>query len=262
MEGNPDLLVILRAFGRAMVKTLYEGRRIGSRLCPSVFKFITGTSPNMRDLQIYDPETARSLQWTLATIGVEEFGLHFESVGAPELGIVNDLNKSKFVMMKIDRMLVESRRPQLLAIKTGFFEAMSALSEEAVPFLSLLSHADWRVFLCGETSINGPQVVSCLVFQGFPKKSGLPDWLKEILLSSSEDHLRQFLVFMTGSPSLPAAGTSSKVEITVRHQARSGALPIAHTCFFQLDIPDYKSKEILQSKLLYAIQNVNTFEIV
>ena len=50
---------------------------------------------------MYDPQTARSLQWTLATAGVEEFGLHFESVGAPELGPVTDLNKVAFVGRKI-----------------------------------------------------------------------------------------------------------------------------------------------------------------
>lgn len=40
-----------RAVGRAMVKCLLEGRRIGSRLAPSVFKFITGTDTTLRDLQ-------------------------------------------------------------------------------------------------------------------------------------------------------------------------------------------------------------------
>jgi serine/threonine protein kinase len=264
---NPTVLQNLRAFGRAMVKTLYEGRRIGSRLCPSVFKFITSTNPNMRDLQTYDRETARSLQWTLATIGVEEYGLHFESVNAPELGAVNDSNKTRFVSMKIQQILVDSRMNQLLSIKAGFTEAMKALSEEAAPFLSLLSHADWRVLLCGETAVNGSQIISCLRFQGFPTKSSIPQWLKEIIMSSSDDHLRQFLVFMTGSPSIPSTysstlSSSSNIEITVRCQPRSNALPIAHTCFFQLDIPDYRSKDILQSKLIYAIQNTNTFEIV
>lgn len=257
--GNEDSLRKLRSFGRAMVKALYEGRRIGSRLCPSVFKFITATAPNMRDLQMFDPQTARSLQWALATIGVEEFGLHFESVGDPEIGPVTDLNKSRFVRMKIDSILVKSRQPQLLAIKAGFVEALKALSEEAAPFMSLLSHADWRVLLCGDSAISGPQVVSVLKFSSFPKKSSIPQWLKEILLASSEDHLRKFLVFVTGSPSL---SSSSRDEINVRYQARSGALPVAHTCFFHLDIPDYRDKETLLSKLMYAMSHATTFEVV
>jgi len=256
----------LRAFGRAMVKALYEGRRIGSRLCPSVFKFITDSPPNMRDLQMFDHQTARSLQWMLATVGVEEFGLHFESVGAPDLQEVTDTNKATFVRMKVENMLVGSRKPHLIAIKAGFVEALKALSEEAAPFMSLLSHADWRVLLCGESAISGPQVISALKFSNFPKKSQIPTWLREFILSSSEDHLRKFLVFVTGSPSLqPIVSNSrpeSKVEINVRFQTRSGALPVAHTCFYQLDIPDYRDKEILQNKMIYAIQHANSFEVV
>jgi hypothetical protein len=32
-----------------------------------------------------------------------------------------------------------------------------------------------------------------------------------------------------------------------------GQLPVAHTCFFQLDLPRYTSKEVLKEKLLSAI---------
>lgn len=216
-DQSPERMGRLRAFGRAMVKALYEGRRIGSRLCPSVFKFLTGTVPNMRDLQMFDPQTARSLQWTLATAGVSDFGLHFESVGAPELGEVTDLNKTAFVRLKIERVMVGSRKPHLLAIKAGFVEALKALSEEAAPFMSLLSHTDWRVMLCGDPAVSGPQVNAALRFSGFPKKSMVPQWIREIILSSSEDHLRKFLVFVTGSPSLSStASAMGKVEINVR----------------------------------------------
>jgi HECT-domain (ubiquitin-transferase) len=116
---TPERMGKLRAFGRAMVKALFEGRRIGNRLCPSLFKFLTGTAPAMRDLQMFDPQTARSLQWTLATAGVEEFGMHFESVGEPDKGPVTDTNKAMFVRAKIDNILVKSRLPHLLAIKAG-----------------------------------------------------------------------------------------------------------------------------------------------
>ena len=38
--GSFERLKKLRAFGRAVVKALYEGKRIGQRLCSSVFKFL------------------------------------------------------------------------------------------------------------------------------------------------------------------------------------------------------------------------------
>ena len=127
IDISSDRMQKLRAFGRAMVKALYEGRRIGNRLCPSVFKFLSGTNPTMRDLQMYDHQTARSMQWTLATVGVEEYGMHFESVGESDMGYVNDSNKATFVKMKIENILVKSRIPHLVAIKTGEINIFSIL---------------------------------------------------------------------------------------------------------------------------------------
>jgi hypothetical protein len=154
----------LRAVGASIVKALYEGKRIGSRLCPFVFKFIASTNPNptLRDLQYFDPQTAKSLQWMLVTsgiptsiyistcewltaslnecTGVEQFGLHFESIGQPDLGPVSDTNKVyffkqsyflfvlkltkmklqvQFVGMKIEKILMHNRFQQLSALKKG-----------------------------------------------------------------------------------------------------------------------------------------------
>jgi serine/threonine protein kinase len=256
-----------RAVGKAMVKAFYEGRRIGNRLSPSAFKFFTGAQPNTRDLQLFDPQTAKSLQWMLATVGVEDLGFHFETVGKPELGEVDDNNKGTFVRMKTESVLIQSRIKQLTALKEGFLEALQGISTEAAPFLNLLSHTDWRIMLCGDTVINPQQIVAALRFSGFPTRSKIPQWLTELICSASEDHLRKFLIFVTGSPSITnsfssSSSSSSTIRINVRHQTRSAALPTAHTCFFHLDIPDYAEKETFQNKLLYAIQNSNTFEIV
>lgn len=262
--GDDQSLLRLRAVGRAMVKALYEGRRVGNRLGPSVLKFFTGAQPTMRDLQLYDAQAAKSLQWLLTTVGVEELGLHFEEVDDPDRGPVTDANKAQYVRMKVQKILVDSRLASLTALKTGFLEALQGLSTEAAPFLTLLSHSDWRIMLCGETVVSAPHIVSALRFSGFPKRSKVPVWLTDLLLSASEDHLRKFLVFVTGSPSLTASfgQSSSQVKINVRHQTRSAALPTAHTCFYHLDIPDYDDRDVFQNKLFYAIQNANTFEIV
>ena len=32
-------------------------------------------------------------------------------------------------------------------------------------------------------------------------------------------------------------------------------LPVAHTCFFSLELPPYSSQEIMRTKLLYAVYN-------
>lgn len=262
-ESSEEALEKLEAIGKIFVKVLYEGKRIGNKLSPVVFKFFTNANPNMQDLQLFDPQLSKSLQWLLTSDNVDELGFHFESVGASELGIVNDTNKTKFVRMKLEETLVNSRLKSLKALKKGFLEGWNGISTEAAPFIPLLSHTDWRIMLCGDTLIDVQQILDCMIFSNFPRRSKISQWIKEILLAASEDYLRKFLIFVTGTPSLSASFLSSrKAQINVRCQTRSQALPNAHTCFFFLDIPDYQEKQILQNKLLFAIQNANTYELV
>ncbi|CAN0487267.1 unnamed protein product, partial [Hapterophycus canaliculatus] len=71
---------------------------------------------------------------------------------------VTDGNKAEYVSAKARLILVESRKPALEALKGGFAAALRDLSPGAAPFMELLSHADWRVLLCGQEHVSGPQV--------------------------------------------------------------------------------------------------------
>ena len=139
---------------------------------------------------------------------------------------------------------------------------MVDLSPEATPFLRLLSATDWNLLLSGEDDLTAEAVTSVLRFQGYGSTSRVPLWLPSLVQQFSPDNLRRFLIFCTGSPSLPPASVSSSVEITVQRQPTSEALPVAHTCFFKLDLPDYKDQSIFQTKLMQAIQECGTFDRV
>ena len=55
---------------------------------------------------MFDPQMARSLEWTLATDGAEALDLHFEDVDRPELGPVTDQNKMLFVQVSLSLRLM------------------------------------------------------------------------------------------------------------------------------------------------------------
>jgi serine/threonine protein kinase len=255
--------------GRAMVKCLLEGRRIGSHFAPSLFKFIAGSPPGLADMSAWDSQQATSLQWILAHSGTAQLFLHFEdlrnsprgAVAPPrwqenralrKKGLITDNNKSDYVMEKIQQVLVESRLPALEALRAGAADALRNLSPYAAPFLELLTHSDWRLLLCGAESVSGPQVIALLKWQNFPSASQVPSWLCSLILSFDQDMLRRFIMFVCGCPSLPGASVGN-FEIIVRRQAESAALPIAHTCFHQLDIPDYTSEKLLRQKMVRAL---------
>ena len=144
------------------------------------------------------------------------------------------------------------------------------------PFLSLLSHADWKTLLRGSDAeceiVSARVIISSLKFVGFPKNNLVPQWLKETLSNFTQDKVREFLIFTTGAPSQPSVASSgdgaddgsgsSSFELLVRCQPKSSSLPTAHTCFFQLDMPMYESQEMLASKLDYAISHARSFDMV
>jgi E3 ubiquitin-protein ligase HERC2 len=37
-------------------------------------------------------------------------------------------------------------------------------------------------------------------------------------------------------------------------------LPIAHTCFFSIDLPAYTSREVMKEKLMYAITHCQSID--
>ena len=98
----------------------------------------------------------------------------------------------------------------------------------------------------------------------------------KVLESFSEDEKILFLKFAWGRTRLPRNKkefekqypnhfTISKLLEDQNYSAiqmPDNYLPKAHTCYFQLDLPHYSSEEILKSKLLLAIQNCATMDIL
>jgi hypothetical protein len=63
------------------------------------------------------------------------------------------------------------------------------------------------------------------------------------------------LRFVWGRSRLPLSQQdfTQKFEIMTCHINNDNVLPLAHTCFFQLELPRYTTIEIMKAKLLYAI---------
>lgn len=76
--------------------------------------------------------------------------------------------------------------------------------------------------------------------------------------------LAKFLMFVTGTSKVPLEGFKGLVGMRGLqkfsiHKAygTDSTLPSAHTCFNQLDLPEYSSEEILKEKLTYAINEAS-----
>jgi HECT-domain (ubiquitin-transferase)/Putative zinc finger in N-recognin (UBR box)/UBA-like domain len=90
--------------------------------------------------------------------------------------------------------------------------------------------------------------------------------LWSVLESFPMDDRRMFLQFVWGRNRLPATssgfyGSHFKImphQGSVHSVHADKFLPVAHTCFFLLELPRYSSEYVLRRKLLYAIRNCLT----
>jgi hypothetical protein len=93
----------------------------------------------------------------------------------------------------------------------------------------------------------------------------LLDWFFDVVNEMDVEHRAKLLSYTCGSSRLPASGfqglkpTAFHINIT---GASADMLPSAHTCFNQLDMPPYTSKEQLKKKLFLAIEECQSFGFI
>ena len=104
-------------------------------------------------------------------------------------------------------------------------------------------------------------------FKGYNAQSSQVIWLWEVLESFDSSERAEFLQFVTGSSKVPLDGFKGlmgmrgpqKFTIAKIKSDDFMRLPSGHTCFNQIDLPEYPSKEILHERLLLAIKETKGF---
>jgi len=88
-------------------------------------------------------------------------------------------------------------------------------------------------------------------------------WFWEIVLVEWDDQKRRkLLAFATGSDRAPVNGLKSLKFYVIQEGEDDTRLPSSHTCFNQLLIPKYSSKQILRERLETAVENSTGFGMV
>ena len=82
-------------------------------------------------------------------------------------------------------------------------------------------------------------------YEGYSEESPTIQWFWEVMSSLSEEDKAEFLFFLTGSYRVPYSGFKEN-PITINKMAScKDYLPVAHTCFSIIDLPEYSSPEKL-----------------
>jgi hypothetical protein len=137
----------------------------------------------------------------------------------------------------------------------GFWDVISR------DLLSFVTDRELKLLICGLPEIDVKDLKSNTKNHGLTAATPVVQWFWEGVKELGAQDLDQSVQFITGTSKVPLEGFKAlqgvhgppKFQIHRAFGEGEGRLPTAHTCFNQLDLPDYDTKEVLRERLMTAI---------
>ena len=83
-------------------------------------------------------------------------------------------------------------------------------------------------------------------------------WFWDIVLNEWDDAKRRSLLqFSTGSDRAPVNGLKAMKFYIIKDGEDAARLPTSHTCFNQLDLPEYSNEHMMKRKLVQAVEEAH-----
>ena len=136
-------------------------------------------------------------------------------------------------------------------------EGMNAVLSGQMSKFTILNWIAIEKRICGDKVIDIDRLKSITTFPNCQNDHPIVERFWRVFESFDDEERSLYLKFVWGRTRLPIAGLD---RLSYKHQVRlmtdmnKTAFPLAHTCFFQLDIPNYETDEICRQRLLAAAQ--------
>ncbi|XP_069157582.1 probable E3 ubiquitin-protein ligase HECTD2 [Procambarus clarkii] len=225
-------------------------------------------APGLDDLSEIMPEVAHGLKELLKYEGdVEEdmclsFQVSLEEFGQPRtfnlkengetLPVTNE-NREEFVRLYLDWILNTAIYEQFRAFYLGFHTVCASNA------LIMLRPEEVEMLVCGSPKLDLNELKKVVEYDGYTEDHPTIKWFWEVVKEMPVGQQKLFLLFTTGSDRIPVGGMSEMVFKISCWRGHTHMLPQAHTCFNQLVLPPYDSKDVLKNKLYIALANAEGF---
>jgi hypothetical protein len=155
----------------------------------------------------------------------------------------------------VARLRLHEADRQVAAIRAGLVQVVPADA------LCLFTHLELEALVCGTPEIDVKLLKRTCRYSGVSQSDSCVKHFWTALESFDQKQRADFLQFVWGHSRLPSrlVGDDSLYITPLHHATPDMALPVTHTCFFQLELPNYTSAEICSDRLLYAAQNCTFF---
>lgn len=269
-DVNGEHLMFFKFIGRIIGKALYENRLLDCYFSRAVYKRILGQPVSIKDMQSFDPKYYDSLLWYLKTdmndyadIMTETFSLEDDRFGVTNVVDliengrnipVTESNKQDYVRLVVEHKLLSSVKEQMENFLKGFHEIIPT------DLIGIFNEQELELLISGLPEIDVDDWKANTEYHNYPATAPQIQWFWRAVRSFDKEERAKLLQFVTGTSKVPLNGFKdlegmngvSRFNIH-RDPGAKDRLPSSHTCFNQLDLPEYESYDLLRTQLLKAI---------
>lgn len=268
---NKEHLENFRFVGRIIGKAIYDGQLLDAYFTRSFYKHILGLKPTFHDIEAEDPEYYKSLKWMLENNidGILDYTMSAEYDEFGKQTVVDlmpngrnipvmEENKALYVKLVTEVRMTKTIEKQIEAFKEGFYEL--------IPYedCKIFNEVELELLMSGLPDIDVSDLKANVEYTGYTASSPQVNWFWGCVSKMGQEDLARLVMFVTGTSKVPLEGFGhlqgmNGVQKFQIHRVGGATmrLPSAHTCFNQLDLPEYSTAEILSERLLKAIRECN-----
>jgi len=264
---NQEHLLFFRFIGRIIGKALYENRVLDCHFSRAVYKRMLGKGISIKDMESLDLDYYKSLIWMLENevegVVIENFAVESHDFGESRIidliengrNIpVTDENKQEYVQLIVEHRLVNSVKEQLENFLAGFHDIIPA------ELISIFNEQELELLISGLPDIDVDDWKANTEYHNYNSGSQQIQWFWRAVKAFSPEDRAKLLQFVTGTSKVPLNGFQelegmngiTKFNIH-KDYGNKDRLPSSHTCFNQLDLPEYESYDTLKTRLYAAI---------
>ncbi|KAL9060620.1 MAG: hypothetical protein Q9162_000571 [Coniocarpon cinnabarinum] len=268
---NPEHLSFFKFIGRIIGKALYENRVLDCHFSRAVYKKILGEPVSIKDMETVDLDYSKNMEWMLSNditdIITETFSTTVDKFGDEEVVDlipngrnipVTEENKEEYVRKVIEYRLTGSVNEQLEHFLQGFYDIVPT------ELISIFDEGELELLISGMPDVDVEDWRANTDYVNYNASSSQIQWFWRAVRSFDKEERARLLQFVTGAGKVPLngfkelEGMNGFTRFSIHKDYGShDRLPSSHTCFNQLDLPEYDSYEQLRRSLYTAMTTGN-----
>ncbi|KAI8808254.1 hypothetical protein BJ742DRAFT_285897 [Cladochytrium replicatum] len=269
---NPEHLNYFRFIGRVVGLAILHQRFLDTFFITAFYKQILKKKITLKDMESVDAEMHRSLQWMLDNPIADVLDLTFSAEdehfgdrtvvdlkpGGRDIPVDDD-TKKEYVELITEWKICKRVEDQFKAFLQGFHELVPQ------DLISVFDERELELLIGGIADIDVDDWKKNTDYRGYTENDEVIQWFWKAVKSWEGEKKARLLQFVTGTSRIPVngfkdlQGSDGPRRFTIEKAGDVAQLPKSHTCFNRIDLPNYRSQDVLLSKLTLAIEETIGF---